>query len=112
MLTRRSKALLAITIALAIAGISADAMADTQWDKNHPARDQVNDRLHTQNKRIHKQVKTGAMSHRQARRLHQQDVRIRQEERDMASQNDGRINQREQNTLNQQENRISQRIGQ
>ena len=103
-------------IALALAsvftiGIAGSAMADTQWQKNHPRREQVNNRLANQNARIHQQVKEGDLTKQQAWQLHNQDHQIRQEERTMASQNGGHITKLEQSTLNQQENALSQKIG-
>lgn len=86
-------------------------MAETQWEKEHPRRDQVNDRLANQNKRIHNEVKEGELTKNQAAQLHQQDHQIRQEERLMASQNGGHITKQEQKTLNQQENAVSKEIG-
>jgi len=47
----------------------------------------------------------------QAAALHKDDRQIRQEERDMASQNGGHITKQEQRTLNQQENAVSKQIG-
>jgi hypothetical protein len=103
-------------IALALAsvfmiGIAGSAMADTQWQKNHPRREQVNNRLGNQNARIQQQVKEGDLTKQQAWQLHNQDHQIRQEERAMASQNGGHITKLEQSTLNQQENAVSQKIG-
>jgi hypothetical protein len=86
--------------------------AETQWNKNHPRRHEVNKRLANQNRRIHNQVKQGDMSKAQAHKLHKEDHQIRQEERDMASQNGGHITKQEQKTLNQQENGVSRQIGQ
>src|SRR5580704_17894986 len=102
-------------IALAVAGVFAlgitgSAMADTPWQKAHPRREQVNNRLANQNARIHQQVKEGDLTKQQAWQLHAQDHQIREEERDMASQNGGHITKLEQSTLNQQENRVSQKI--
>lgn len=91
--------------------ISSGALAETKWEKEHPRRDQVNDRLANQNKRIHNEVKEGEMTKQQAANLHKEDHQIRQEERDMASQNGGHITKQEQKTLNQQENVVSKKIG-
>src|ERR1700730_14093848 len=102
------------TIALAgvfAAGVASAALADTQWDKDHPRRDQVNDRLQNQNKRIHQEVKEGDMSKAKAAKLHREDRAIRKEERTMASTNHGQITQAEQEALNQQENQVSKQIG-
>jgi len=93
------------------AGITTSAMADTQWQKNHPRREQVNNRLANQNTRIHREVKEGELTRGQARALHKDDRQIRKEERLMASQNGGHITKQEQRTLNQQENAVSRQIG-
>jgi hypothetical protein len=91
--------------------ISGIASAETQWEKNHPRRDQVNDRLANQSRRIHQEVKEGELSHQQAAALHKEDRQIRGEERAMASQNNGHITKAEQRVLNQQENAVSRQIG-
>ncbi len=100
------------TLAFAIAGTASVASAETQWQKNHPRREQVNARLNNQNKRIKTEVKEGEMSKAQAATLHKDDHQIRQEERAMASQNGGHITKSEQKVLNQQENAVSKKIGQ
>jgi len=91
--------------------LSTGVMAETKWDKDHPRRDQVNDRLAHQSKRIHREVKEGEMTPAQAAALHKQDHQIRREERIMASQNGGHITKQEQRTLDQQENAVSKEIG-
>lgn len=85
--------------------------ADTNWEKNHPRREQVNHRLENQHDRIAKEVKEGEMSKSKAARLTAKDHKIRQEERLMASQNGGHITKSEQKVLNQQENAVSKQIG-
>lgn len=105
------KAVLAAVMALFASTIASSAMAETQWEKNHPRRDQVNDRLANQDKRIHQEVKEGEMSKAKAARLHKEDRQVRKEERVMASQNGGHITKKEQKTLNHQENAISKQIG-
>jgi hypothetical protein len=97
------------TLAFSFAGV---ASAQTHWEASHPRRDQVNDRLANQNRRIHQEVREGEMSHAQAAKLHRDDRQIRREERLMASQNGSHITKQEQRTLNQQENRVSKQIGQ
>jgi hypothetical protein len=106
------KTLLVSIGALFVAMTGAASAAETQWDKDHPRRDQVNDRLANQNARIKNEVKEGEMSKGQAANLHHDDHQIRQEERAMASQNGGHITKQEQKTLNQQENAVSRKIGQ
>ncbi|WP_035053105.1 hypothetical protein [Andreprevotia chitinilytica] len=101
----------ALVVSLIAALAAGSAMADTQWQKKHPRREQVNNRLNNQDKRIHQEVKEGDLSKKQARQLHKQDRNIRQEERDMAKQNGGHITKQEQKVLNQQENQTSKEIG-
>lgn len=89
----------------------APEQKDTPFQKTHPRREQVNERLKNQNKRIKDEVKEGDMTKAKAARLHNKDRQIRQEERDMAAQNGGHITKQEQKTLNQQENKVSGQIG-
>ena len=87
------------------------AKADSTWEKRHPRRDEVNDRLETQDQRIHQEVKEGDLTHAQAVALHKDDQKIRQEERDMARLDNGHITKVDQKALNQQENAVSKQIG-
>ena len=102
--------LITFSLALAItAAMSGQAFAEAgQWKKDHPRRAEVNQRLNKQDKRINKE---GEITKTQAKALHKEDHQIRQEERDMASQNSGHITKQEQKTLNQQENGVSKQIG-
>jgi hypothetical protein len=97
--------------ALVLGSFATGALADTQWQKNHPRREQVNNRLANQNRRIHQEVKEGELSKQQASKLHREDRAIRKEERTMASTNHGHITKAEQKALNQQENQVSKQIG-
>lgn len=90
---------------------TAPSSGDTQWQKDHPRREQVNQRLKNQNARINQQEKAGNLTQAQAAKLHKNDRHIRKEERMMASQNGGHITKTEQKALNQQENRNSKKIG-
>ena len=78
-----------ISFAFVGSAISA-AFAQTQWERNHPRRYQVNDRPNQR---------------------HREDHAIRQEERDMAKINGGHITKGEQKVLNQEENAVSGQIG-
>jgi hypothetical protein len=91
--------------------LSTSSLAESQWAKDHPRRHEVNQRLNNQDHRINQEVKEGDLTKKQASQLHKDDHQIRQEERDMASQNGGHITKAEQTALNQQENRGSQQIG-
>jgi len=106
--TKVSTVVAAAVIAWAAAG---SAFAADQWQKSHPRRAEVNQRLKNQDARIHREVKEGEMTKGQAAKLHKDDHQIRQEERLMASQNGGHITKQEQRTLNQQENSVSRQIG-
>ena len=97
------KTILFTLVFLSFAGISMAGV-------HHPRRKEVNSRLANQNARIdHKEAK-GKMSPKEANKLHKEDHQIRQEERDMASQDHGHITKQEQKTLNQQENKTSRQI--
>ncbi len=90
---------------------AASAPADTPFQKNHPRREEVNNRLANQSNRIKTEVAEDEMSKAKATRLHKDDRQIRQEERDMASQDGSHITKQEQRTLNQQENRVNRKGG-
>jgi hypothetical protein len=107
---RRTILTLAV-LTVSLTGMIGTALADTAWQKSHPRREQVNNRLANQNKRIHQEVKQGELTKGQAARLHRQDRQIRGEERAMASQNGGHITKSEQRVLNHQENGVSKEIG-
>ena len=96
--------------AVMLAGVVGTASAETTWQKNHPRRTQVNHRLNNQNRRIHNDVKNGTMTKGQAAAAHKEDHQVRQEERDMASQNGSHLTKPEQRVLNKQENGISGQI--
>lgn len=109
-MTTFKKLLGATAVVTMLAGVAGTASAETAWQKNHPRRTQVNSRLANQNRRIHQDVKDGTLTKGQAAALHKQDHQVRQEERDMASQNGSHITKSEQKVLNQQENGISKEI--
>jgi hypothetical protein len=106
---RRVVVLTAATVALTT--LAGNALADTQWEKDHPRREQVNNRLANQNQRIKTERKEGEINKAQAQKLHAEDHAIRKEERTMASTNGGHITKAEQKSLNQQENQVSKQIG-
>src|SRR6516225_9221779 len=92
-----------VTAALATVAcrrLMSNALADdTQWQKDHPRREQVDNRLANQNQRIKQERKEGEISKAQAQKLHSEDHAIRQEERTMASTNHGHITKAEQKSL-------------
>jgi len=106
------RTVMTVAAVLAVGGLATSAMADeTQWQKDHPRRTEVNDRLKNQDRRIHNEVKEGELSKGQAHQLHKEDHNIRKEERAMASTNGGHVTKAEQKALNQQENQVSKQIG-
>ncbi|MGD0279837.1 MAG: hypothetical protein ABSC11_11085 [Smithella sp.] len=109
---KRYGKIIGITLLVAFFSLASfpAAWAETQWQKDHPRRAEVNKRLKNQNRRINQGVKNGQLTKQQARQLHKEDRQIRQEERDMASQNGGHITKQEKKTLNQQENATSNQI--
>ena len=100
-----------LMFAVLLGGMSLSALADTAFERTHPRRDQVNDRLETQNHRIHQQAREGELNHKRAMRLHRADRHIRMEERRFARRHHGAITRAEQARLNRQENRVSRHIG-
>jgi len=107
---KRKHIVMVMMMALA-GGSAASAMAESKWAKEHPRRHEVNKRLANQDRRINKELRNGQITKQQAHQLHREDRQIRQEERDMASQNGGHITKQEQAVLNQQENAVSRQIG-
>ncbi|AAQ62050.1 hypothetical protein [Chromobacterium violaceum] len=100
-------------VLLAVCGLAfaGAAQADeTQWQKEHPRRAEVNKRLAKQNQRINQERKNGQISKAEARKLHKEDHDIRQQERGMAKLDRGHITRQEQKTLNQEENGVSRQI--
>ena len=91
--------------------MAGSAFAETSWERNHPRRDQVNDRLENQSRRINREYREGEITRGQVRALHREDRQVRREERAMASLDGGHITRADQRALNQQENAISHQIG-
>ena len=99
------------------AGVLASALcsaslsfAETQWEKNHPRRDEVNDRLEKQNARIKDGREDGTLTRKEARKLHREDRAMRRQERRYARRHGGHISKAEQNKLNREENAVSNQI--
>ena len=107
----KTTVLSAITVIVLASAAASSFAAETTWQKNHPRREQVNNRLAHQNARIHKEVKKGEISKGQAAALHREDRSIRREERSMAKLDNGHITRADQRALNQQENVVSKQIG-
>lgn len=75
------------TTSLLLLGLTALAVAapsfagDTRFEHRHPRRDQVMDRVQTQNRRITREVREGELTHTQAHALRAEDHSIAQQQR-------------------------------
>jgi hypothetical protein len=96
---------LSISIAAAVLLLSLPAGARDKWQKDHPRRAEVNDRLRNQNARIREGERTGKLS-----KLHAEDHAIRNQERAEAAEHGGHITKGEQRQLNREENAESRQI--
>ena len=107
-----AKKTITLVIGLAMIGGSIGAAAaGTPWERDHPWRAQVNDRLDTQNRRVNAELRQGEITPWRARELHREDRAIRHEERAMAGFDHGHLTPAEHRALNQQENAVSRQIG-
>ncbi|HUW00643.1 MAG TPA: hypothetical protein VMV88_10850 [Gallionella sp.] len=112
MMNRTTRTTILFSAALLFGGMAASSYAaEGQFDKTHPRREQVNKRIHNQDRRIHREVREGDMSKAKAARLHRKDHHIRKEERAMAAKHRGHITKAEKRKLNRQENNVSKKIG-
>jgi hypothetical protein len=118
----QSRTAVTIILGILLAGVAGTATArefhpreerahETHWERNHPARDQVNDRLARQHQRIRREVREGELTRAQAHQIHQEEHQVRADERGMAKNQQGHITHAQQAQLNQQENQISRQIG-
>ena len=99
-----------LPLCIAVALSTAAFGQETQWQKDHPRRAEVNGRLNNQNRRIQEGEKSGKLTKEQGRELHQEDKAIRKEERQDAAKNGGHITKAEKRQLNRQENKVSKQI--
>ena len=96
---------------LVVCGAAPPSFADDHWDRTHPRRDQVNDRIANQFHRIAQERREGEISRGQANALRQQDRRILAQERRDARWDGGHITRGEQAHLNHELNTVSREIG-
>jgi hypothetical protein len=110
MKTSKAKAALCAGVMASVLLGATLSFAETQWEKNHPRRDEVNDRLENQNERIKEGRENGTLNGKEARKLHREDRAIRRQERRYARRHGGHISKQEQHKLNREENRVSGQI--
>jgi hypothetical protein len=89
---------------------AGQAFAQTPWQKHHPRRVEVNNRLHKQNQRIDAGIRNHQLNRAEAQQLRSEDRGARQQERINASGDHGHLTKQEQQQLNHQENAISGQI--
>lgn len=89
----------------------SESAAKSTFEKSHPRRAPVNERLESPHRRINRELREGELTKKQAKALNKNDRQIGAEERAMASQNGGHITAQEQKVLNQQENAVGRQIG-
>jgi hypothetical protein len=110
-MTVMSQSMFSAFAALFLAGVVTPSFAETSWERNHPRRDQVNDRIANQFRRISQERREGELTRGQAHWLRQQDRHILAEKRADARWNGGHISRGEQAHLNRQLNAVSREIG-
>jgi hypothetical protein len=109
-MTNVRKPLVLAFAGLLVAGLAAPAFAETAWERNHPRRDQVNDRISNQFHRINQERREGELSRGQARAMRMQERGVRAEERADARLHGGHITRVEQAQLNRDLNGIGREI--
>ena len=109
--TRTKITILTTVLSAVLASSAGAAFAGTFWDKVHPRRDEVIDRLHNQDRRIDDKVAQGHMPLDKAHRLHEEDNRIYYEEQNMAALDGGHLTRPDLIALNQQLDAVSRQIG-
>lgn len=102
-------ALIGATVTL----VSSPALALNKWQRNHPARTEINNRLHNQNRRITQERREGDITGAQAHALRADDRSIRAQERAdaRANGNHGHLNGAQVKSLNQESNANSGAVG-
>ena len=95
---------------LLVAGAAAPAFAENVWDRHHPRRDEVNDRVANQFHRINQERREGDLSRGQARALRMQERGVLADERADARLHNSHITRYQQAQLNRDLNAINHEI--
>ena len=107
----RQNSIVAVLGLARVCGSAVSASAETSWERLHPRRDQVIDRLHYQSLRIRDERREGELNASEAHYLCNEDRAIFRQEQFDAHLNGGHITRAEQRALNQEENGVSGQIG-
>jgi hypothetical protein len=86
------------------------SFAQTNWQRHHPRRVEVNSRLRHQNRRIDAGLKDHQLTRSEAHQLHSEDRSVRYQERVDAAGHDSHITKAEQRQINHEQNGISGQI--
>ncbi len=111
MKTSIKAALLALGLATALAGAATSASAETQWQRHHPARVEVNHRLAHLHRRVVVERREGLMGVRKAHYVRAEERGIRHQERRFASRHGGHLTRHEVRRINREENGVSRQVG-
>ncbi len=84
--------------------------AQDQWQRNHPARTEVNQRVRRQDRRINQGLRHGQLNANQANQLRAEDQSIHNQEIQDAEGDHGHITGAERRQLNREENAESRQI--
>jgi hypothetical protein len=96
-------------IAIAITGLlTATAFADSASTTKKPLT--IQHRKHNQQARIHQGVKSGELTHHEAKHLEKQEHALNKEEREMRKENGGKLTAADRAKLNRQQNHLSKEI--
>ena len=104
------KPMLSCLASVLVAGLATPVFAESVWDRNHPRRDQVNDRIAHQERRITQERREGEITRSQAHAMRLQERGIRAEERADARLHGGHITGVEQAQLNRDLNAVGHEI--
>jgi hypothetical protein len=105
-----SKPVLLTFACIFVAGLATPVFAESVWDRNHPRRDQVNDRIAHQERRITHELREGEITRGQAHAMRLQERGIRAEERAAARLHGDHITRVEQAQLNRDLNAVGREI--
>jgi hypothetical protein len=104
------KSVFSVFIAFGLSCFSVNSgFAETNFQKNHPRRAQVNRRANREEGKNNAAAKNGKITQKQANKLNREDNAIKREQRADAAANGGHITKAEQKDLNRQENRVNKR---
>ena len=111
------KILVALSSSLALIALASPALAGNpgnptgeKFDREHPRRGEVNQRVKNQRARINEGEKNGTLSKQQGNHLKANDRAIKEQEHADVKANGGHLTKGEQKQLNQEENSNSRMI--